>query len=778
MVRLGLQVGFGELIDPADLEALRGRVDVVRIDCQRNQDPQLAEQVKGFGFTPLAIIGAPEQILTVPPGALVEYRNEPDLFGPPAPSYVPGMLKCIDLVRHSRSDVGLFLGCVSNLQRRGYGYLRQLPWSQVPEWVGCSYHRYPHGNRGFFASANRRGLFGWGRMWTREEEMAELRRIVGERPLGCSEVGYNAIDYTDIQQQEYFEREKQFAEDQGLEFLVAYQIASGPPNTGNHENEYGFSYFERGPGGARLWKPVTKVWFTEPSEPHPVPAPPPPAEPPDPPQGGGGTDMNDADRTLATEALEEFYRTTLNAPVRQTHVDSLGYARWLPEYTTARAKGINHSLAVTHMLNEVRKAAGISEPSQPPPARLGLKPIVGYLRSAPNITIGDDTGPRIIGVCSWFPALRIFRDDRDEALRQMDRIVGRWQGARVFWHLGHPWWTDHGLGVNPDWPDFEHLFRTFLEEMWARELRVSLTCGDMQYLPTSRHEELYRRVAGICRSVNEQVICLSGMINEARVNSSQGEDYRYWANLSSLWQDIYPWGQHGLTDPGSQEEPAGLIACSSGRATVALLHGTRHQPQDAIRRAFNVRYEGTFHPLVGHASLDKPIWQDEPTGPGQDVYQPVDDRHWLFGLYTMHILTGQPTTYFSGASLRTRAPLDSDWGFKELPERWRQLQLPEDIGTWQLAPGHKPEAPLGARSFQNTGAGPHRVDQVFADAACYAVAYGGSGVWSLFSRLWDADYRVFTADGEIARGSVRRGETLAADLHAGLRSVVVELLRR
>jgi hypothetical protein len=759
MTRRGLQVGFGDPIPPQDWALLEGRLDVVRLDMQVRQDTTPAVQALAHGLTPLCIIREPAQILRLPDGAEAEILNEPDLFGPVPPTqYTDLVLRCIE-VGATRPGIRLWAGSVSNLQTRGYRYLRNLPWYRFPLSVGCSFHRYPHGDRGFHVSANKTWLFG--RKWTRAEEIAELRRIVGQRPLAHTEVGYNGIDYTEEQQVQNMLLERQFAETQGIDLIVAYQIGSGPTGTGQYENEYGLSEYDRDSQGRRVWKPVAYAWFKEGSPPPPTPP-------------GAPMETTEDDRKDLIGKLEDFYRTVLARPPRDTSVDALGYGLWPQVYHEARGLGATHDQALDLMFARIFEAAGIdpgqpTEPTTPTPPPTGhpthMQPLHGYLRIGPHESFADDTGPRRVAVCSWFPGIRIWRDDPDEARRQMDRMVGRWQGARVFAHLKESrFWS--GLEVLPEWNNYDHLLRTFLEEMWARQLRVSLTFGDLQYTPSERHPELYQRVAGICRSVNEQVVCLSGMVNEARVNSIEKEDWSYWAHLSRLWQEIYPWGQHGLSDPGDQEEPGPLQASCRAPATVALLHGTRIPPMDAIRRAFNVRYEG---------DIGKPIVQDEPTGPGDDVYQPVDDPAWLFGLYTIHVITGQMVTYFSGASLRNRKPLDSDWGFTELPRLWQQLALPEDVGTYHLTPGHRSDAAVGARTFSDQGEGPHRVDQAVGADRAYAIAYGGRGAWRLYSR-WHAHYRVFVHSGVIAEGDVSPGENLSA-LDAGVKAAVIELVR-
>jgi hypothetical protein len=50
-------------------------------------------------------------------------------------------------------------------------------------------------------------------------------------------------------------------------------------------------------------------------------------------------------------------------------------------------------------------------------------------------------------------------------------------------------------------------------------------------------------------------------------------------------------------------------------------------------------------------------------------------------LYAMHALTGQASNWFSGAAVRSWQPLESEWGFRELPPLFAEY-LPEDVTTW------------------------------------------------------------------------------------------------
>lgn len=384
----------------------------------------------------------------------------------------------------------------------------------------------------------------------------------------------------------------------------------------------------------------------------------------------------------------------------------------------------------------------------PPPTGDFIEPISGYLRLGPNATWADDSGPRSIRGCSSFAMVRWMHDKPDFARTQMDKMVGRYQISRTFWHLAHPQaWVPMNASVSPltdGW--FDEAFVRTLHEFWARGIRVNLTAGDLQYMPSGTDlPALYRRIASLCKGVNEQVVALTEVVNEARVNSTQGEDWAFWASLSREFQSIYPWGQHCTSDPGGQEEPADLRAAARAPSTCVSIHGTRQALVDAIRRAFNLRYEG-----VG----DIPIGETEPngidTGAHPGVYEGTTNRAHIFGLYAAKILTGQLLQHFDSAGLGWHHyPIDREWGFHELPQRWQAMGIPDDIGTYKLLPGHRGEAPITIEGIPGTGSA--RCDTITAPDGKrgYALAYGQTAIdpsrWRIVARqacqgaLWEAE---------------------------------------
>ena len=384
-------------------------------------------------------------------------------------------------------------------------------------------------------------------------------------------------------------------------------------------------------------------------------------------------------------------------------------------------------------------------PGPTPPG--SLKPLVGYLRPQGNNSVGDDSGPRSIRGFSLFPLVRFMHDKPDWALQQLDKAVGRYHIARVFWHLAHPLaWVPMNASVSPvtdSW--FDAAFERTLRECWARGIYVDLTSGDhaVQVAP-NRWEEvlkdsqlpgLYKRVAGIAKSVNEQVIGINEAINEGRVNSLHRDDYDFWKRCLQDFQSVYPWGIQVTTDPDGDPEANVWKTARPPVTSAVSIHGTRTTAEDSIRRAYNLRYE----PPPG---VDiEPVLETENTGidtgkkPG--VTDGTTDRDHIFGLYGTKILTGQVLIHFDSAGLGWHHyPIDREWGFYELPQRWNDMGIPENIGLWKCIPGHKAEAPVTALSFADKGDGPARCDNVVSPDGKrgYAIVYYGVGTWRIQHR--------------------------------------------
>lgn len=438
-------------------------------------------------------------------------------------------------------------------------------------------------------------------------------------------------------------------------------------------------------------------------------------------------------------------------------------------YTEARHAGLSHlsALAVLGDLLQTwypgspRPDGWPETPVVVPPVG-AVRPLVGPVRLR-GTSFADANGPRVVHGCSDFAALVKHHEDRDTSLRTLDTIAAHQQYVRVLWRLnGWMWsgepgrWPNARLTVDPKrdvW--YDDVLRDYLTECHNRGLRVNLSSGDMNNWSVAQMEDGFRRTAQIAASVSPEVVWLAACTNEMRGTWNGGESPENIARAESLmriWAQHYPNSLRAISDPGSQDK-AGMRRLSGGNTQVALIHDVRWQTPDALRRAFNTMYEN--YP-------GKPVVQDEPTGPNgsppqsefsRHVYQPIEDHDDLLAIFTMHAITGQASTYFNDPALVSRNPLDSTWGFKELPAAWRAMEIPEDIGQGTLTPGHKYEAPL-----QVNGSGADRADSMVLGDYSIGIISGGTN-WRVKSGR-DGQATAYTAAGVVWSGRVSRGQLL------------------
>jgi hypothetical protein len=247
---VGVQTHFGALVGADTLTALRAfGFEIVRIDAQTSDiDTTLAmiEEAQAAGLRPLVIISQPEHLYRLPEGLNYELRNEPDLNGLPPSAYAALVLKAAEIARRRRQQ--LWIGAVSNLNERGFNYLRDI--GPLPDDVGVSVHRYgdgtfEHAHDGFA---------------TRESEVAQLRALIGNRPFGVSEFGYPtnregwgpfASQITPDQAATLIGSEIAFWARVGASWSVIFQLNDGP--TERRENRYGIRAFDG------TWKPAARV---------------------------------------------------------------------------------------------------------------------------------------------------------------------------------------------------------------------------------------------------------------------------------------------------------------------------------------------------------------------------------------------------------------------------------------------------------------------------------------------------------------------------------------
>lgn len=377
--------------------------------------------------------------------------------------------------------------------------------------------------------------------------------------------------------------------------------------------------------------------------------------------------------------------------------------RWFTRYGYSCREMPEPSAADKH-IRELRAELGLPDPVAPVAAH--ARPLIGRLRIDHKL-FADDTGVRRVFFCSWFPALRILQDTPSEFTRQIDAIAAAgYQGFRAFLAVGG--WSDFwdGREVAPvtfrkwiytgnimrterygatidAWPDYDDLLRSLLRACKARGLRLHLSMGDLQIICPDASAELAlnRRVARIvAEEGGTDVAALVGDTNEYPMNrygSDSPESIAQMGRVLQVWREAIP---GVLTAQGAplSEEPDKLEAAST-HGDVCISHTTRDPFGMCLKRTFGLVYwEGNYR------GFRKPFWQGEPAGPGADSFAAQNDPANLTALYAMHALTGQASNFFQGAAVRARQPLESEWGFKELPALL-SAHLPEDVATWDRA---------------------------------------------------------------------------------------------
>jgi hypothetical protein len=243
MIR-GLQAGFGSPIGDETLADLR-RLGVVllRLDCQHQSPEQvlaLQTEASNHGFFTLLIVSQPQEVTMLPSGSQVEVENEPDLADTPPEAYVEKVKAICEVA--TPMGITVWAPVVSNLNERGLEYLASVMPMMPPE-VKISVHRYPHDT--FFRDGPK---VPHDKFASREEEIATLRILIGDRAWGVSEFGYHTAprkksvgnipirvrQWTDFQVHQHVQWEWAFWERMDAEFAILYQINDGvDPNVAN-----------------------------------------------------------------------------------------------------------------------------------------------------------------------------------------------------------------------------------------------------------------------------------------------------------------------------------------------------------------------------------------------------------------------------------------------------------------------------------------------------------------------------------------------------------------
>lgn len=212
-----IQAGFRAGVSQEDLNQIKDLgFKVVRMDVQGLDGPstnRIINEVQGSGLEGLYVVTNADQLRDLPSGLMYELRNEPDLEGPAPSEYRVLMFEAAEVAR--MKDQILYVGVVSNLNDRGFDYLKAL--LPFPDNVKVSIHRYGDGtftnpHRGFDS---------------RHSEVKWLKDVIGARTFGVSEFGYPTDDLGESTQAYRTQQEFEFWNTKS-DFTCLYQLNDGP----------------------------------------------------------------------------------------------------------------------------------------------------------------------------------------------------------------------------------------------------------------------------------------------------------------------------------------------------------------------------------------------------------------------------------------------------------------------------------------------------------------------------------------------------------------------
>lgn len=395
-----------------------------------------------------------------------------------------------------------------------------------------------------------------------------------------------------------------------------------------------------------------------------------------------------------TATVGEFPEATARVPLTigsnctdawtYVRVDAAGYKPYTRHGVLIRA-GIDRQIRIGYPPDPSRKGDTLLPPLEPLVETVS-RALVGPLRvmnhpEARTHSYADDTGPRRVLFCSWFCALRDWRNDQAAAEAVLDRIVlAGYQGIRLFRVLGESDASGYfaGRAVLPEW-SVEALLG-FAQACQARGLRIQLTCG---------------RQWGTAERMAWEIRCASA-VRDAGLSLSialwEG-DNEYWQN-APMWnsdEQIAFYGQlfamvRGTLNPApfcacgapENESPAFLYRAAS-HSDILEKHGLRDEDR-CVKRAFTPWYwEGD----PGHFPV--PMWEGEPKPyVGPDAFMGTTSSGRVVAVQAMNQLVGNAVTFFSGEAVRGVDPTIAP-GFTTVP--LLLSALPENVAQATHIPG-------------------------------------------------------------------------------------------
>lgn len=408
-------------------------------------------------------------------------------------------------------------------------------------------------------------------------------------------------------------------------------------------------------------------------------------------------------------------------------------------------------------------------------------PLVGRMHTE-GLAFCDDSGPRVYVVCHFMEAFSLFCKDENICIPQLQEIAKVYPAIRFCDTLGYyDYWE--GREVNPH--DFTaqggyHVPATaqywdklsrFYQVLKDLKLKAHHSRGDLQMFGS--RDRIREHIGQVCRLIRDggfqDVVELMEICNETVFNGVETpEDARYLAE--QVYQDL-PGTLvcHGA--PGGTEEPDALRAWAEG-ADVGSVHGMRPgEFHDVLRHIFSCRREGFEESTV--------IIQGEPFGPGDDVSGTrhdgdelgrSDDVEFLCAAALISTLTGQRWCYMSGYGVRWNGPIESQPGFREVPNAVAGCH--SDVFNWTTTRGGSSNNPFKSPSgyYGDAGVshGPARIDGSESGGRYAVLVNAGKPPYEI-EACWDLDYEVLNpATMQVEQqGHLQAGQRLTLNYRIG-----------
>lgn len=392
-------------------------------------------------------------------------------------------------------------------------------------------------------------------------------------------------------------------------------------------------------------------------------------------------------------------------------VDMDGYRPYTRHGVLIRA-GIDRQIRVGVAPDPSRQGDTIL-PALEPLVQIAPRALVGPLRvvhhpASKTHSYADDTGPRRVLFCSWFCALRDWRNDPVKAATVLDRVVlAGYQGVRMYRVLGESDSSGYyaGRATLKDWAI--PVLLEFLKACEDRKLRVQLSCGQ-QWGTVERLAWERQCLAAIQAAGRAGVIALYEGDNEPHRNApmrDSDEQYAFYRDLFAMVRSTLRPTPFCACGAPANEDPTNLYRAAQ-HSDVLEKHGMRDEDR-CVKRGFTPWYwEGD----PGHFGM--PMWEGEPVPPpAPDAsFMPTNSPGRLVATLAINQLVGNAVTFFSGQAVRNFAqhrPYGETWmppflelwdtpAFDAVPKLL--AYLPEDVAKathvtggniwwWQLSDG-------------------------------------------------------------------------------------------